>query len=159
MPEATLCARCNNHIIGHIRKYRNNLYCDHCYNEILLEQQKFEEEKNDLYLFIKKLFSTDEIPFNVITSLDRIIDEGKKISGIRGTLTYYYQVQGNSPDDINIIGGMIRREYNNASAYFAEAKRIREVNATINIDVPPVTVRIKSTNTRRPKSKYKMEDL
>ena len=158
MAEALLCSKCKTSIVGHINKYGNNLYCDHCYEEIMANLQRLEEEKNKLYAFVKDLFSIREIPDPVVFALNKAISEGKKPSGIQGTLIYYYKVKENPVEDIAYLGLIIQKEYNNAANYFAENKRIKEANAAIDIQVPTVTVRI-STTEQKAKYKYKMEDI
>ena len=123
------------------------------------EAQRFEEEKQKLVLFIKELFAIQECPELVLYAIDRALKEGKKLSGIKGTLIYYYNIKGNAPDNINIIGTIIQREYANASKYFEDVRHIKAVNEQIDINVPPVTVKIKTGGSRHKKRKYRMEDL
>lgn len=158
MAEAVLCAKCKGRIIGHINKYGGKLYCDHCYEAIIEQLQRLEEEKNKLYSFIKELFSLREIPDPVVHSINKAIDDGKKPSGIRGTLIYYYKVKENPVEDIAYLSLIIQKEYSNAANYFAETKKIKEENALIDINVPTVTVRI-STKEKDKSIKYKMEDI
>ena len=153
------CNKCGSKIITGIRKYQGKLYCEHCYEQIMEEAQRFEEEKQKLILFIKDLFSIQECPDVVLYAIDRAIKEDKKLSGIKGTLHYYYNIKGNPADNVGIIGTVIQREYQNASKYYEDTKRIRAVNEETDINVPAVTVKINSSKKSKYKSKYRMEDL
>lgn len=159
MSTVNTCNRCGNRIITGVRKYQGKLYCEHCYELLMEEVQRFEEEKQKLILFIKDMFSIQVCPEHVLYAIDKAIKEGKKLSGIRGTLVYYYTIKGNAPDNINYLATVIQREYENASQYFEEVRRIKAVNEQIDINVPPVTVRVRTGKNARKKSKYKMEDL
>ncbi len=123
------------------------------------EAQRFEEEKQRLINFIKDLFSVQECPEVVLYALERAIKDGKKLSGIKGTLVYYYQELGNSPDNITIVGNIIQRYYEKAAEHFKKKKEQRAINEKIDINVPPVIVKIRSSTKEIKKPKYRMEDL
>lgn len=159
MPSVIKCAKCGNRIISNIHKFQGNLYCDHCYELIMEEAQKLEDEKQKLYNFIKELFSINELPELAIYIIDKALKEGKKLSGIRGTLNYYYRILGKSTDDILNIGRIIQFEYDNACKYYEEARRIQALNEQVNLNVPPINVKIKSTRNERKKPNYNMEEI
>lgn len=160
MVSTNTCSRCGNRIITGVRKYQGKFYCEHCHDLIMEEVMRFEEEKQKLILFIKDLFAIQECPEVVLYAIDRAVKEGKKLSGIKGTLIYYYSIKGNATDNINNIGNVIQREYANAAKYYEDVKRIKAINETIDINVPPVTVKVhEGKQKRRKKAKYKMEDL
>ena len=159
MNKGVSCSKCGNGIIGAARKYQGKIYCEHCYEIVMEEAQRFEEEKQKLYTFIKDLFSVTDCPEVVLYAVDRALKDGRKLSGIKGTLIYYYQENGNTPDNINIIGTIIQKNYDKAAEYFKKKKEQRAINEKIDINVPPVTVQIRSTSQERKKPKYRMEDL
>ena len=159
MASAIKCTLCGNKIIGNIRRYQGNNYCDHCYEVVMEEAQRNEDEKQKLYAFIREIFSVTELPELVIYIIDKALKEGRKLSGIRGTLNYYYNILGKPADNILSIGQIIQFEYENACKYYENARRIQKANEKVNLDVPPVTVVVKSTKNTRKKPKYKMEDL
>lgn len=159
MAKGVPCCKCGNSIIGSLRKYQGKIYCEHCYEVVMEEAQRFEEEKQKLINFIKDLFSVRECPEVVLYALDRALKDGKKLSGIKGTLIYYYNIKGNAADNITYVGMVIQREYNNAAKYYEDSKRIRAINDQIDINVPPVKVAIHSTTKERKKPDYRMEDL
>lgn len=159
MPTAFKCAKCGNKIITNVRKYQGNIYCDHCYELVMEEAQRNEEEKQKLYAFIKELFSIQELPELAIYIIDKALREGKKLSGIRGTLNYYYNIKGHSPDNIAMVGTVIQTEYENACKYYEEARRIQKINEDIDLNVDPVTVIVKSTTNKRKKPNYDIGDL
>lgn len=160
MVSANTCSKCGNRIITGVRKYQGKYFCAHCYEQVMEEVQHFEEEKQKLILFIKELFAISECPEVVLYAIEKALKDGKKLSGIKGTLIYYYNIKGNPTDNINIIGTVIQREYANAAQYFEEVKRIKLVNETINIDVPPVIIQVhEGKQNSRKKAKYRMEDL
>lgn len=153
------CCKCGAKIVSSIRKYQGKFYCEHCYEQVMEEAQRFEEEKQKLILFIKDLFSLNECPDVVLYAIDRAIKDGKKLSGIKGTLRYYYDYLGNPADNVNIIGTVIQREYANAAKEQENRKRIRAINDQVDINVPTVTVKVKSTKKEEYKTNYRMEDL
>ena len=159
MASANICSKCGNKIVTGIRKYQGKYYCAHCYDQIMEEAQRFEDEKQKLVLFIKDLFMIQECPEIVLYVIEKALREGKKLSDIKGTLLYYYNIQGNAPDNISYIGTVIQREYANAAKYFEETKRIKAANEAIDINVPPVVIRIHTADQKRKKMKYRMEDL
>ena len=123
------CCKCGAKIVSSIRKYQGKFYCEHGYEQVMEEAQRFEEEKQKLILFIKDLFSLNECPDVVLYAIDRAIKDGKKLSGIKGTLRYYYDYLGNPADNVNIIGTVIQREYANA----AKEQENRKVEGTRNV--------------------------
>ncbi len=153
------CSQCGNSIIGSVRKYQGKIYCEHCYEVVMAEAQRFEEEKQKLINFIKDLFSVQECPEVVLYALDRALKDGKKLSGIKGTLVYYYQEQGNAPDNISLVGNVIQKHYDKAAEYFKKKKEQRAINEKIDINVPPVVVKVHSSTKEVKKPKYRMEDL
>jgi len=159
MAAVNTCSKCGKKIITGVRKYQGKYFCEHCYELAMAEAQQFEEEKQKLILFIKDLFSIQECPEVVLYAIERSLKEGKKLSGIKGTLHYYYNIKGNAPDNVSYIGTVIQREYNNACQHFEETKRIRAANELVDLNVPAVTVKIKTTGARQQKRKYRMEDL
>ena len=156
---AIKCAKCGNRIIANIRRYQGNNYCDHCYELVMEEAQRMEDDKQKLYSFIREMFSVSQLPELVLYIIDKALKEGKKLSGIRGTLNYYYNIKGKPVDDILSIGRIIQTEYENASKYYEEARRIQKINENIDLNVKPVTVVVKSTKDSRKKPNYRMEDL
>lgn len=160
MVSTNTCSKCGNKIISGVRKYQGKFFCAQCYEQVMEEVQRFEEEKQRLVLFIKELFAVQECPELVLYAIDKALKEGKKLSGIKGTLIYYYNIRGNSADNISVIGSVIQREYSNAAQYFEEVKRVKAANQKIDIDVAPIIVQIPERGqNRRKKPKYRMEDL
>ena len=156
---AYVCGKCGNRIITSVRKYQGKLYCEHCYEQLMEEAQRLEEEKQKLILFIKEMFSITECPDVVLYAIERALKDGKKLSGIKGTLIYYYNIEGHATDNVGTIGTVIQREYANAASYFEKVKEIRATNEHIDINVPPVTVVVPSSAKKKYKAKYRMEDL
>lgn len=160
MVSANTCSKCGNKIISGVHKYQGKFFCAQCYEQVMEEVQRFEEEKQKLVLFIKELFAIQECPELVLYAIEKALKEGKKLTGIRGTLIYYYTIKGNPADNISVIGTVIQREYMNAAQYFKEVKQIREINDKVDINVPPVVIKLpEGQQKRRKQPKYKMEDL
>ena len=159
MVSTNTCSRCGNKIISGARKYQSKFFCAQCYEQVMEEVQHFEEEKQKLVLFIKELFAVQECPELVLYAIDKALKEGKKLSGIKGTLIYYYNIKGNSADNISVIGSVIQREYSNAAQYFEEVKRVKAANQKIDIDVAPIIVQIPERGQNRRKKRRIRREL
>lgn len=160
----SVCNSCGNKITGLKYTYEGKSYCQACYQNIQQELLKTEQEKDELYNYIKQLFVISELPSDLVAGIDRELFNGKKIKGIKNTLWYYYEVNGHPCTNINSVIYTIRDQYENARNYVIQTKKIIEQNQTVNLDVPPNVIVIKKSdldaqNNNRPKINYKIEDL
>lgn len=163
MAGSVVCAQCGQRIIGVGNRAYGKVYCNSCYESLMAEAQKNEIAKHELGDYICKLFSILECPPSAFYSIDMAVRDGRKISGIKGTLYYYYEILGHpaDKDNIGMLGFIIKTEYENASRYFSKQKEIRKKNAEVNLDLPPVTVKIDVNRETKQKKvmPFKIEDL
>ena len=155
------CQDCGSKIIGMKYTHNGKNYCYACYKklqDLLVEQ---ENQKQALYKYIKELFGIAEIPTEVLSFIDRELSNGKKIKGMEHTLRYYYEIEGHSPSSVNNIIYIIMNQYEAAKNYAINNKKLQKQNAAVDLNVPPVVVKIDPRNlvSRAQKKKYKMEDL
>ena len=155
------CARCGQRLVGVGIKLKDGTYCTDCYNIRVSELQKEEEAKKEIYDYIKQIFECETLPPSVTSGIDTLINQGKKASGIKGTLWYYYLIMENTPSDsqLDYLYKIINDNYNAARDYVIKARELREKNMTIDINVPAQTVKVKIEHDRKKKLPYKMEDL
>lgn len=158
-----VCGSCGTKITGLKYTYNGKVYCYNCYQVIQQELLKTEQEKQELYSYIKQLFVIAEIPEDVVAGIDRELNNGKKIKGIKNTLWYYYEVEAHV-GTVNNIVYTIRDQYENARNYVREINKLKEINKDIDINVPTRTVIIKkseldSQSNMKRKINYNIEDL
>ena len=153
------CAKCGQRLIGNGHRFLSKNYCDSCYEKEMVELEALEAEKDRLYGYIKELFGISECPSEVIYAIENNIKYGKKVSGIRATLWYYYEIQGHTTD-ISFLNKIIKEQYDNARKYIESARQIKKQNDQTNLNVEPITVKLHSNiNKKKRSAKYKMEDL
>ena len=158
------CNSCGNKITGLKYTYEGKSYCQSCYQIIQQELLKTEQEKDDLYNYIKQLFGISEVPGDLISGIDRELFNGKKINGIKQTLKYYYQTTGHPCNNIGSVIYVIRDQYENARNYLINTIKIVEQNKIVNLDVPARTIQIKKSELDaqdkiKKKINYNIEDL
>lgn len=159
-----ICNSCGNKITGLKYTYEGKQYCQSCYQVIQQELLKTEQEKNELYNYIKQLFAVSEVPADLVSSIDRELFNGKKINGIKTTLKYYYQIMGHACNNINTVIFTIRDQYENARNYMLNIAKIIEQNKTVDLNVPARTVTLKKSEletqqSNKTKINYNIEDL
>lgn len=138
------------------------VYCSDCYNRLIVERQKTEEEKKSLYEYIKSVFGVTECPPDVVSFINWATEKkGYKLSGIRATLYYYYEIEGKNPGDPEEVRFIVPQQYEAARSYFIEMENIREKNDKVRLDnVKTNVIHLKkSPESRRKHFGYKMEDL
>ncbi|MCF0115482.1 MAG: hypothetical protein HUJ56_09025 [Erysipelotrichaceae bacterium] len=146
--------------MGNGHKCAGKPYCRHCYEELLEEIRIEEEAKEQVYQYIRDLFVRDECPPDVVRAIDNALKNNKTLSGIRGTLYYYYERMGNSTSNIHTVTRVIEDEYENARKYFARQREIKKLNEEVSLDIEPITIRMQAPQGVPKKDRgYTMEDL
>ena len=156
------CAGCGKELIGISYPHGGKSYCLDCHEAILSELLKAEEQKTALYNYIRELFNIGEIPEMVLMAIDRELKSGKKIKGIQSTIKYYYEVEGHEAKNIDYLSFVIKDQYDNARKYSEYIKAQQEHNSKIDLNVPPVVIKIdpkKNYNGNRKKTSCNIEDL
>ena len=152
------CPKCQQIIIGSGHLYNGKLYCDQCYKIAIEEAQNFENEKRVLFDFIKELFVIDELPDSWIATVDQLVRSGKTLSGIRMTLTYYYQILGNIPNATYGLS-IVNKYYEETRQYALKQQEIMQKNLEHQEKAETVTVKITRPVSMRKKPNYRIEDL
>lgn len=134
-------------------------YCYSCAQEELKAKKQLEFEKKELYEEIKKTFLISECPPLVIRQIDKLLEQGKKIPGIKLTIRYYYGILNNVPNDVNNLIFIIKDNYDLAKEYYKKQQELKKINMQIEINVPKQVVKIKKPAAKPHKFNYKMEDL
>ncbi len=155
------CIRCGQRIVGAKHVYGGKAYCEACYKALMDELAKTESQKADLYKYICNLFGKQECPEVVVYGVDKLLASGYKISGIKATVWWWYEIEGHSPDNINFIIKVVTEQYKNAREYVIKQKEINAANDQIDLhNVPTQHITINSKkNSRTWKPNYRMEDL
>lgn len=155
-----ICSLCGSIIRDFSMILNNKVVCTNCYNKEIERLEKEESAREELLKYIKEMFGC-ECPSDVIGLIDKADILGKKISGIKATIWYYYGVLENShtPADIQYLYKNINDNYENARKYVEERRQLHDKNMAVNINVPANTVTIHSSRDDRKKPQYKMEDL
>lgn len=157
-----VCAQCGQRIIGVGKKAYGKVYCESCYEALMNNIQKNESAKKELTDYICKLFVSRDCPEDVIYAIDTSIRDGKKISGIKGTIYYYFEIMGHQADlsTIHTINFVIKTEYENARKYFMKQQEIKRKNAEVDLNLPPVIIKINTEQGRKKDPPpFKIEDL
>lgn len=156
------CYKCKKKCVGSGYVYQKRKYCYDCFQEFTKELEKEEKQRQELYQYIKQLFMITEIPVEVLNAISREVNDNKKLSGIKLTLKYYYEIEGNPPNSPTQIIFVIRDFYEEAKKHYAKVREIREHNEQIDLNVPPVTVKLTlddlSTKNKE-RFSYNIEDL
>lgn len=164
MSSVFICNACKSKITGLKYNYEGKSYCFSCYQNIQQDLLKTEQDKQELYNYIKQLFTVSEIPQDVVAGIDRELSSGKKLKGIKSTLWYYYEVYENTRNNVSAIPFIIHDQYENAKNYVIQMNKIKEINQNIDINVPENKIVIKKSELEKninPRNKisYNIEDL
>lgn len=152
------CPKCQQVIIGSGHLYNGKLYCDQCYKIAIDEAQNFETEKRSLFDFIKELFGIDELPESWNATIDQLVRSGKTLGGIRMTLTYYYQILGNTPS-VTYGLSIVSKYYEETRQYALKQEEIMRKNLTHEEKSETITVKINRPVSQKRKLNYRIEDL
>ena len=164
---SNICTKCENKITGLKYTYNGKSYCYSCYQAIQLELAKAEQDKQELYSYIKQLFAISEIPEDILMGIDREINSGKKVKGIQKTLKYYYEKLEHTADDVALIVFVIKNQYENArqDAYNTNLQNqknlqiLREKPVSDVIDISRVSAGSIGVPSRRKKIEYDAKDI
>lgn len=111
---------------------------------------------------MKELFQLNEIPEDVVNTINRFLEKGKTLNGIQKTLYYYYQILENKSLDIKKIKYIIEEYYDQTKKYFIKQSEIKKINENFVDNSRVVTVKINPDELfkkAREKNKINIEDL
>lgn len=156
------CAKCGCKIVGLEYSHNGKKVCFSCHEKIIEEAEKQEQEKAAVFSYLEHLFGVGEIPSEVISGIAREVTSGKTLKGIRSTIRYYYEIEGNTPSNILQVPFVIRDHYDRAREYVRKMQQLKKINEGININVPPRVITLdpnKLGHTHQNKPGYNIEDL
>lgn len=163
--KSLICPKCGQKIIGTGFPYKGKIYCSYdCVNEVVAQDEAREAQLKELYSFIKKCFQIQELPPSIIEVINQKLSatdeiDKKTVGGIQKTIEYYFNIL-NQSTDIKYIGWILNTYYLEAKRYYARQREIREANKLVNINVPPIVVKINPKEPNKKKNiNYNMNDL
>ena len=119
------CSLCGQLIVPGTEKILDGKkYCASCYLKALEAKQRSIALKAELLDYIIQLFGVGECPPYVSRAIDKAVANGKKLSGIKATIHYYYKVLNNpaTPDTLVYISTVIEEWYEKTKLYIYEQK-------------------------------------
>lgn len=130
----TFCSHCGNKITnGVVYHHEGKPLCYDCYQVVQQELISLESRKQQVYNYLKQLFSLLELPNDVLLNLEKEVSKGKTYEGAQFTLYYYYEVLEKPRGNINIIPFVIRDQYENAQEYKKKTEELKSINAKIDL--------------------------
>lgn len=156
-----ICSCCGNRITSVKYNLNGKTLCYSCYYKAGQQTESLEQQLQPLYDYIKEIFGLADLPAVVVSQIKAEINGGKKISGIMATLKYHYTIMGAHVGSVEYIKYIIRDQYENAKAYYEQMKKLKQQNAQVDLNVPPVVVKVtpESLKKEKPKFGYNIEDL
>lgn len=162
-PSGGVCSECKR-ILGTSLKYshQGRVFCFDCFQKVQAQLLEDEKKRQELYDYIKKIFNISSISADILSSIDHLIKDGKKLSGIKATLYYYYEIMGSSTP-LSSLYFVIRDHYDEAHDYFVKQHQVAEANAQVKINPSSVTITLDPKKlheeSSKKKFKYNIEEL
>ena len=158
----SVCADCGAKFTNGIKySYGGKFYCFDCYQKLQEKLMAAEDEKKRLYDYIKSLFSTPELPPEVVSAIDHEIDKGRKATGLYLTVKYYYEIQEHPRDKVVYVPYVLRHYYESARAYEKNIRELSKTNAKVVLtdDVRKVVLKQGDLERHVKKPKYDINNL
>lgn len=157
------CSCCGKNLKNSVLRYtiKGKLFCFNCYQNEASRVEEEQTKQQEIYAYLKKIFSISSLMSSTIDGIDRCIKDGLTEDNILYTIYYVYKVN-NTELDPSFIVANIRRYYKEAIEYKQEQEKILESNKNKDIKSEQVTIKIKKSNLdqeSKPKFKYNIEDL
>lgn len=146
-----ICAECGSKIVGAPFRLNGKLLCGSCYKKELQARAEEEQSKKELRDYIKTLFGVESCPAFVANALERMQSEGKKLSGIRYTIYYYYEIMGNPAINTKVgeVPWIVRDYYEEARDYVNKMAELAKQNELVDIKTEPIRIKIKQPSRRK----------
>lgn len=146
-----ICASCGRKIVGSPFRLNGKTFCGACYQKEMQALAEEERKKKELRDYISTLFGIASCPSFVANALDRMLGEGKKLSGIRYTIYYYYEIMGNPVVGTKVgeVPWVVRDYYEEARDYAKRMNELAKENALVELKTEPVKVKIKPPARRK----------
>ena len=154
------CACCGQNLAPTVKRVLDEQsLCPSCYRKALESKKASERDFEDLLEYIKCLFDVTDVPPDWIEQIQMYkVKEKRTFFGMRGTLYYYYEILGNTPDPERGLWA-IRYHYENASRYFKEQAELSKRNEAVDLTPIRRTIIMTSPQNETRKPKYNIEDL
>lgn len=108
----------------------------------LEEKRGIEQERRELLEYIAKLQKVDFPDGLVLRVVKNLHEEGYSYRGIKATLVYFYEIQGNPIREDNNVLGIVPYVYSKAKAHWIKVINAWKKNDEIlQSNIPPITER------------------
>ena len=161
----TSCSVCGKKILnGLVYTHNGKAFCYECYQKMQQELAVAEEQKQQLFNYIKQLFSLGELPPDTVMAVEKELSRERTAQEIHDVLYYYYEIMARPRGSLNAIPFVLKEQYKNSMKYFKEAAKLKEINEGIDLSNPTtVTITMSredlSSPARKRKLKYDISDL
>lgn len=126
-------------------KVKNRYYHKDCYEASEKEKTEEDKEKELLTDYIKKLFGIQTLSVKINKQIKDLIEKGYSYKGIRMTLTYWFEIKGNSIEKANHGIGIVPYCYEQALSYWKaiwEAQQFNKQVQPVKVNTPVREVHI-----------------
>ena len=161
----TSCSVCGKKILnGLVYTHNGKAFCYECYQKMQQELAVAEEQKQQLFNYIKQLFSLGELPPDTVMAVEKELSRERTAQEIHDVLYYYYEIMARPRGSLNAIPFVLKEQYENAMKYFKEAATLNEINEGIDLsNATTITITMAredlSSPVRKRKPKYDISDL
>ena len=161
----TSCSVCGKKILnGLVYTHNGKAFCYECYQKMQQELAVAEEQKQQLFNYIKQLFSLGELPPDTVMAVEKELSRERTAQEIHDVLYYYYEIMARPRGSLNAIPFVLKEQYKNSMKYFKEAAKLKEINEGIDLSNPTtITITMSredlSSPVRKRKPKYDISDL
>ena len=161
----TSCSVCGKKILnGLVYTHNGKAFCYECYQKMQQELAVAEEQKQQLFNYIKQLFSLGELPPDTVMAVEKELSRERTAQEIHDVLYYYYEIMARPRGSLNAIPFVLKEQYENSMKYFKEAAKLKEINEGIDLSNPTtITITMSredlSSPVRKRKPKYDISDL
>ena len=161
----TSCSVCGKKILnGLVYTHNGKAFCYECYQKMQQELAVAEEQKQQLFNYIKQLFSLGELPSDTVMAVEKELSRERTAQKIHDVLYYYYEIMARPRGSLNAIPFVLKEQYENAMKYFKEAAKLKEINEGVDLSNPTtITITLSredlNSPTRKRKPKYDIGDL
>lgn len=133
------CKYCNKvfdtNLVPFVKPTSNRYAHKECYEAFIKKQEQEEQDKQDLYSYLDKLFKGSYNMAGVNTYLKKFREDyGYTYSGIKKALVYFYEVKGNSLEKANGNIGIVPYVYKDAFNYYYTLWEAKEKNKDKEIE-------------------------
>lgn len=105
------------------------------YHEKCYETKKMDEEDREaIHTRCQEMFGVNYSKQKINGQIKKMLEDGKTVSGINGTLYYWYDVKKNNPEKANYGINIVNYVYGEALDYFCNKNDNQNRNLNIDVD-------------------------